>query len=146
MPDLNILEQVLDHIHNWFEADRVEGEWTVADGTVLLPFLKEGQYFRVRGSVLNDGLWRYPAGNMADETFRGTISPLIVPRSLLELSVEIGEWQREHGSASSSPYQSESFGGYSYSKGGASSGDGGGSLTGWRAAFRDRLNVWRRLP
>ena len=142
----DMLEQVLGHIHNWFEADRVEGEWTVEGGTIRLPFVKRGQFFRVQGSALNDGLWRYPAEGMSDETFSGTVSPLIVPRAVTMLANDIAAWQEKHGDASSSPYQSESFGGYSYSKGGTSSDRGSASLTGWRAAFRDRLNVWRKLP
>ena len=41
-----------------------------------------------------------------------------------------------------SPYTSESFDGYSYSKGGNSK---GGTATSWQSQFADRLKPYRRL-
>lgn len=138
-----MLEQVLNHIHNRFEVDEIHGTFTVADGTLPL-FLQEGQYYWVEGSVFNDGLHQHPATGMTDETFKGTVTSMAVPRALVELSERIADWQRKHGEAAEGPYQSESFGGYSYSK---KSGAGGsaGTTDGWRAAFRSDLNPWRKL-
>ena len=42
----------------------------------------------------------------------------------------------------SSPYVSESFGGYSYTK---RSGSDSGSVGGWQEAFKARLSPWRKL-
>jgi hypothetical protein len=43
-----------------------------------------------------------------------------------------------------SPFTSESFGGYSYSKGGGSDASGKGQNT-WQGAFKARLNAYRRM-
>ena len=54
-----MLEQILSEIHNWFQRDIFPGTYTIQDGGIVLPFLRDGQYFRILGSVFNDGLHRY---------------------------------------------------------------------------------------
>ena len=139
-----MLEQVLMHLKNWFlvPGGIHEGTYTIEDGGITLPFLANGQYFRICGSVFNDGLHQYPASDLKAETFDGTVWALSVPQAVIELSAEIEEWQKKNGDASVSPYQSESFGGYSYSK--ATDSATGGAVT-WQSAFRSRLNAWRKL-
>ena len=139
-----MLEQVLMHLKNWFlvPGGIHEGTYTIEDGGIALPFLANGQYFRICGSVFNDGLHQYPAGDLKTETFTGTVWALAVPQAVIELAAEIEEWQKKNGDASVSPYQSESFGGYSYSK--ATDSALGGAVT-WQSAFRSRLNAWRKL-
>lgn len=139
-----MLGQILDHIHNYFELRIVEGTFSIVDGCMDLDFLQDGQYFRICGSVFNDGVYQYPTSELADETFEGTIWAMAVPPSVVALSSEIEEWVSKYGDALESPYQSESFGGYSYSKG--VSGSGNGASVGWRDVFRSRLNRWRKLP
>ena len=139
-----MLEQVLMHLKNWFlvPGGIHEGTYTIEDGGIALPFLANGQYFRICGSVFNNGLHQYPASDLKSETFEGTVWALAVPQAVIELAVEIEEWQKKNGDASVSPYQSESFGGYSYSK--ATDSASGGAVT-WQTAFRSRLNAWRKL-
>ena len=139
-----MLEQVLMHLKNWFlvPGGIHEGTYTIEDGGITLPFLANGQYFRIVGSVFNDGLHQYPASDLKAETFEGTVWALAVPQAVIELAAEIEAWQKKNGEASVSPYQSESFGGYSYSK--ATDSATGGALT-WQSAFRSRLSAWRKL-
>ena len=139
-----MLEQVLMHLKNWFlvPGGIHEGTYTIEDGGITLPFLANGQYFRICGSVFNDGLHQYPASDLKAETFDGAVWALAVPQAVIELAAEIEEWQKKNGDASVSPYQSESFGGYSYSK--ATDSASGGAVT-WQSAFRSRLNAWRKL-
>ncbi len=111
-----MLEQVLRHLNNWFLVEIHEGTFTVENGSITLPFLLTNQYFRIVGSVLNDGLHQYPAVDLTDETFTGSVWALAVPKAVIDLSVEIEAWQEKNGEAVASPYQSESFGGYSYTK------------------------------
>ena len=113
-----MLNEILQYLHNWFSdpVERRTGTWTIENGTLDLPFLAEGQYFRIVGSVLNDGVYQYPATDLADETFDGAIWPLRIPLDLLSLVSDIEDWQSKYGAAVAAPYQSESFGGYSYSK------------------------------
>ena len=139
-----MLEQVLMNIRNWFpvKGGIHSGTFTIKDGGIALPFLTNGQYFRICGSVFNDGLHQYPAGDLKTETFDGTVWALAVPQAVIELAAEIEAWDTKNGDASVSPYQSESFGGYSYSK--ATDSASGGAVT-WQSAFRSRLNAWRKL-
>ena len=139
-----MLEQVLMHLKNWFlvPGGIHEGTYTIEDGGITLPFLANGQYFRICGSVFNDGLHQYPASDLKAETFDGTVWALAVPQAVIDLSTEIESWQTKNGDASVSPYQSESFGGYQYSK--ATDSASGGAVT-WQSAFRSRMNAWRKL-
>lgn len=138
-----MLEQVLRHLNNWFLVEIREGTFTVENGSITLPFLLTNQYFRIVGSVFNDGLHQYPAVDLTGETFTGSVWALAVPKAVIDLSVEIETWQEKNGEAVASPYQSESFGGYSYTK--RSAGSDSGTLNGWQDAFRGRLNDWRKL-
>ena len=139
-----MLEQVLMHLKNWFlvPGGIHEGTYTIEDGGIALPFLANGQYFRICGSVFNDGLHQYPATDLKAETFEGTVWALAVPQAVIDLAAEIEAWEKKNGDASVSPYQSESFGGYSYSK--ATDSASGGAVT-WQSAFRSRLSAWRKL-
>ena len=138
-----MLEQVLMNIRNWFtvEGGIHSGTFSIKDGGITLPFLADGQYFRIIGSVFNDGLHQYPAADLVDEKFSGAIWALAIPQAVIELAAEIEAWQKKNGEAASGIYQSESFGGYQYSKQTASD---GGQLTVW-SVFRKRLNQWRKL-
>lgn len=137
-----MLEQVLTHIHNWFQVGIYPGTYTIEDGGVTLPFLQDGQYFRIVGSLFSDGLHQYgPAMEyLPDETFTGSVWVLAIPPAVIRLSEEISAWQEKYRETVESPYTSESFGGYAYSK--SAAGDGSG---GWQAAFRERLNPYRKL-
>ena len=138
-----MLEQVLMNIRNWFpvKGGIHSDTFTIKDGGITLPFLADGQYFRICGSVFNDGLHQYNVLDLTDETFTGTIWALAIPKAVIELATEIEAWQKKNGEAASGIYQSESFGGYQYSKQTASD---GGQLTVW-SVFRKRLNQWRKL-
>ena len=139
-----MLEQVLMNIRNWFTVDGGihSGTFTIKDGGIALPFLANGQYFRIIGSVFNDGLHQYPAADLVDEEFSGAIWALAIPKAVIDLANEIQKWQGKNGEASVSPYQSESFGGYSYSK--ATDAETGGAVT-WQSAFKRQLSAWRKL-
>lgn len=139
-----MLEQVLMNIRNWFpvKGGIHSGTFTIKDGGITLPFLADGQHFRIIGSVFNDGLHLYPATDLVDEEFSGAIWALSIPPAVIELADEISKWQEKNGEASTSPYQSESFGGYSYSK--ATDAKTGGAVT-WQSAFKQQLSLWRKI-
>ena len=139
-----MLEQVLMNIRNWFpvKGGIHSGTFTIEDGGITLPFLADGQYFRICGSVFNDGLHQYPAADLVDEEFSGSILELAIPPAVVDLADEIGAWQEKNGEAASGIYQSESFGGYSYSK--ATDEETGGAVT-WQSAFKQQLSAWRKI-
>lgn len=135
-----MLEEVLQHLNNWFlMPDGIHtGEFTVQDGGITLPFLQTGQYFRVVGSVFNDGLHQYPAQDMTNETFDGTVWALAVPKAVIALADEIKAWSNKNQPTG---FTSESFAGYTYSKATNAS----GVAVGWQDVFKSRLNAWRRI-
>mgnify|MGYP000381009205 FL=1 len=141
-----MLEELMRECKNWFVAPNGVhlGTFTVKEGSITLPFLVYGQYFRIVGSVFNDGVYEYGNVYLQDETFEGAIWALSVPPAFIKLSEEIKSWRDQYENAANSPFQSESFAGYSYTKSSAN-GNSGGSVTGWQGVFASRLNKWRKL-
>ena len=139
-----MLETVLIHLKNWFVVPRGvhEGIYTIENGNLELPFLQNGQYYRICGSVFNDGLHIYGVGDLKKETFAGTVWALAIPKAVVELSAKIEEWQSKHGEVATSPFSSESFGGYSYTK---ATDTATGAVATWETAFRSQLNPYRKL-
>lgn len=134
-----MLEHILAYLNNWFVVpDGIHsGTFEVINGSIELPFLQEGQYFRVCDSVYNDGLYRYPTKKLIDETFDGVIWALAIPRSIIQLSDEIEQWTEKNDPGT---FTSESFGGYSYSK----ATNAKGMPAGWKDVFADRLSRYRK--
>ena len=137
-----MLEEIMDYLHNYFDHKRVRGEFVISSGNLECDFLSDGQFFKIVGSVFNDGVWQYPTVTLTDETFTGEVWALAVPPRLLNIADEIRGWIKDNQEVINSPYQSESFGGYSYTK---ASGAGDGSVAGWREVFGSQLNQWRKL-
>lgn len=139
-----MLEQILRYVNNWFLVSSYHGTFHIESGSITLPFLIPGQYFRIIGSVFNDGLYRYQGrGDLTDETFDGTVWALAIPQAVVDLAEEIGAWEEKNGEAVASPFVSESFGGYSYTK--KSGASDGNASCGWQGAFSDRLRMWRKI-
>ena len=132
-----MLETVLMYLNNWFAVGRYDDTYTIEDGKLTLPFLVNGQYFRIVGSLFNDGVYQYPA-ELADETFTGSVWALALPKALLSTVEEITAWTAKNGDGG--PYTSESFGGYSYSKATNSK----GLAVGWRDVFSAQLAPWKK--
>lgn len=146
-----MLTELCQELRNWFDMARYRGTFTIMGGQLTdCSFLQDGQYYRIIGSVFNDGVHVWPEDDLADESFEGAIWAMAVPPAVIALSDKIDEWQEKYGGIDSqlmSPFQSESFGGYSYSKGGGSkSGNAGGSsIPTWKSTFADELNRWRKI-
>lgn len=140
-----MLEQLLTHLNNWFRVrDGVNGihrgTYSIEGGGATLPFLQYGQYYRIRGSVFNDGLHVYGEERLKDEKFNGEIWALAIPSAVISLADEIDAWRAKNPETDK---VSESFGGYSYTRG--SSGLSGGAVSGWQGVFASRLNAYRRV-
>ncbi len=126
-------------IRNFFPTTKcVDGDFKIVGGAISLPFISDGQYFLIENSLLNDGVYRYPVSDLTDEEFNGFITLLNPPKDFLLLAKEIEEYTANN---KLSGFQSESFGGYSYTK--ATKSDG--SPADWQDVFQERLNVWRKV-
>lgn len=152
-----MLAEVCAEIKNYFCTKKVIGRFGISDdgsiyvmsgdiGTIME--LPPNQYFRVIGSNFNDdvyivdGQWSASALTKEDE-FDGAVWLMSPPKDFLRLVDEIETWNAKYGAIDSpaqSPYSSESFGGYSYSKGSTD-----GAAVTWRDVFRGRLNRWRKI-
>ena len=148
-----MLSEICAEIKNYFvlEGDIHVGDWEISNGQIS-PFLNlPTDYIRIVGSRLNDGVYKVSelAEKLTDETFHGGIWIMSPPADFLALVEEIKEWQRVNGGADAtnmSPFASESFGGYSYSK--ASGGNteaGGAAVPTWQAQYANRLKIYRRI-
>ena len=148
---MSMISEVCAHIHNYFEEDPVTGErmiyqghYKIENGSITLPFMKPGQYIRIFGSELNDGVYKYPVeaaegAPLQDEEFNGVIWKMRPPREFLELVKQIEDWMDKYGDAMRNPYQSEDvIGVYRYTK--ASAG-----LATWQKVFEQQLKPYRRL-
>ena len=144
-----MLTELCHELKNYFlrnrEADVHSGTFTISEGVIEpLSFLAKGQYYRIVGSVFNDGVHKYgdEEDSLVDETFEGAVWAMAVPPAVVALASEIETWVTDNAEAMNSPYQSESFGGYSYSKGSTESGAGGYT---WVDQFAGKLKNWRRI-
>lgn len=132
-----MLYEICRTLRNYFDYKRMIGEFEIKDG--ILPFsinIDKGQYIRIIGSKYNDGIFKYGEDELKDEAFSGAIWLLTFPREFLETVSEIETFQTSNKDKLS-PYTSESFGGYSYSKASAD--------VSWKTVFASRLNAWRKL-
>ena len=149
-----ILTEICQELRNWFDRGlgKYDGVISVSEGALSIgggtPSLQNGQYYRLVGTVFNDGVHRWGDSDLADESpVEASLWEMRVPPDVVSLAEEIGEWQEKYGKVGSenmSPYSGESFAGYSYSKA-SSSVSGGGSAVDWRSAFASRLNRWRKI-
>ena len=136
-----MLTEVCAELRNYFVVKIHEGIFTIDGGKIApLDFIQENQYFRIVGSVFNDGVYQYPATSLTDEVFEGSVWAMAVPPSVVALAEEIKKYN-ESDEAKPSAYTSESFGGYSYSK----ATDENGAPIGWKKVFASRLKPYRRI-
>lgn len=144
-----MLTAICAEIRNYFtyESDKHFGDFAIVDGLITPSFDIATNYIRIAGSRKNDGVHCVNDADLVDEgTFHGAIWVMSPPTPFLNLCVEITDWQNKYGNIDSqamSPFNSESFGGYSYSKSGNVSGSGAAGT--WQAAFAQRLNIYRKI-
>ena len=138
-----MLEAILQRINNYFVKDIIEGVIVVADGAITAdgePIeIAENQYIRIRGSIFMDSVYKFPEEITGRETFIGEVWLLAVPPAVIELADEITEWCVNN---KPSALVSESFGGYSYTKGTNKSGT---ATADWSEVFADRLKAHKKI-
>ena len=138
-----MLTEICTHLHNFFVRSEEDKHYqkaiTIKNGVLTPSFdIKKNQYYRIIGSTFNDGVHLFGDATdvLTDETFDGSVWLMAVPKSFLDLVSEIEEYQAKYGKVT--PYTSESFGGYSYSKSES-------TAASWQHAFSTRLNAWRKI-
>lgn len=149
-----MLTQICAELKNYFcqKGDILIGDYSIIDG-VITPSVDilNGQYYRIVGSVFNDGVHKFgdDADVLIDEPeFHGAVWLMRVPQAVVDLAKDVADWQDKYGSVESqsmAPYQSESFGGYSYTKTYATAAQNGSGSATWQSAFANRLSPYRRI-
>ena len=135
-----MLSEICHEIRNFFEVSEFSGTFTISGGNISHPTLLNGQYFRIIGSVFNDGVHKYPADGLTDETFAGEVWALAIPPELIALASEIEAYNGGGGSIAA--MLSEHYpNGYSYTK----ATDSDGAPLSWERAYAKRLNKWRKI-
>lgn len=156
MPNESTIFRVCSYLRNWFDRNQphYSGTVTITNGALSETYgLKAGQYFRIVGSSLNDSVYRYPVTTLHDEEFNGSIIGMAIPSAVIAIMNKIEAWESKYrnldtrdGAATMSPYNSESFGGYSYSKSSGGAGDSTKDKSGtWQGAFGAELQPWRKM-
>lgn len=136
-----MLTEICAELRNYFETEKHYGVFTIEGGSITPhSFLKHGQFYRIVGSTFNDGVHQFPASDLTDEEFTGSVWAMAVPPAVISLSEEIRSFESSDA-GKPSPYSSESFGGYSYTK----ATDNNGVPLSWQSVFSKRLNKWRKL-
>ena len=143
------LTDFCDVTRNWFETEKHFGTFIINNGDItdVADFVQYGQYYRIVGSAFNDGVYQYPATGALSETFTGAIWVMAVPPAVITLVKKIQEWETKYGAseAANSPFQSESFGGYSYTKANNSTATGSDTTVSWQKQFKNQLKRWRKI-
>ena len=131
---------VMRHVNNFFLREAVEGVFTISGDGVLSPSV-DAPFIAVTGSAWHDGLYNSASDMKTDhkETFEGTVWALSPPAQFLDLCKEIEAYEAKNPTGAP---VSESFGGYSYSRG--TSGQSGCAIT-WREAFAEALRPYKRM-
>ena len=147
---LQTLTDICKYLKNLFEHKKYYDTVIIKDGalTGFDGLLQNDQYYRIVGSVFNDGVHKFGdvTDVLKDETFDGSVWAMAIPPTVIALASDVKEWIAKYGgvdSPSMSPYNSESFAGYSYSKSGGST-DGTGANS-WESTFGSKLAPYRKI-
>ena len=157
-----LMTELCQELKNWFEKDIKRGRFIVRDGELRIilsdgnevglgVYLQNNQYYRLVGSVFNDGVHQYTATPNETDTlinedaFDGAVWLMAVPPAVIALANDIKKFNDTYGDTVNNPYSSESFGGYSYTKASGTNKNGGSSGATWQSVFKSRLNKWRKI-
>ena len=170
-----MLTEICQYLHNYFDYERFIGEITIVarqDGLYPSDSLNPGEmvypkdYFPAKvfcngvEIAISDGQYfalfrqRIPLGVFQlielteNKTFAGSVWLMDVPKAIKSADEWAETWKANNmaaGSEANSVFQSESFGGYSYSKGNNSKGKVGASIFD-NAQFAAMLAPYRKLP
>ena len=106
-------------VNNYFERTAELGNYTITDNAVAVRgTYKVGQYLRIMGSFLNDGVYKIKTftngtvefdATLTDEEFVGYIVGLAVPPEFVTLAAKVTGWTSRGLSSESIPNYSVSY-------------------------------------
>lgn len=145
-----MLTEICLYLKNWFDYNQSKyfATITISNNSFdLMSEIQSGQYYRIVGSVFNNGVHKRGEETLIDETFEGAVWLMAVPQDVIALAGKIKAWCDKYENVNSealSPFNSESFAGYSYSKsnGGNKSGS---SAPSWVDVFGAQLRRYKKI-
>lgn len=147
-----MLTELCGELNNWFDRKQAKFHkpFKIIDGSVEnidSLGIQIGQYYRIIGSVFNDGVHQYtgmPDESLHDETFSGSLWLMAVPQEVIDLASDIEAWVEKYKEISYSPYASENLSptSYSYSMNAKEGNENSGAT--WQNMFSSRLTKWRK--
>lgn len=146
-----MLTEICGYLNNYFDVERHYGHIRVQGGVVYCDekqiSMDAGQYFALFRKNFVLGVYKYGTDTLEDKQFDGAVWLMDLPQAFLSLVAEITAWQAKYGgvdSAAVSPFNSETFGGYTYMKG-SSSNSVQGAVTDWQGIYRSRLAQYKKV-
>ena len=146
-----MLTEICQYLHNYFEYEKLFGDVIVTASSVSangkIVALEEGQYFALFRGRIPLGIFKN-GDELKPRHFEGAVWLLDIPDAILNADTWAENWKAKNGSVDSvanSALNSESFKGYSYSKGTNKEGKDGSSIFD-NAQFSAMLNPYRKLP
>lgn len=146
-----MLTEICASIRNYFvyREDKHPGKYKIEGGTLSPAVEFKTDYYAIFGSRKNNGVHKTTDILKDEGEFTGAVWIMSLPEDFLAIVAEIEAWQAKYGGVDSeaqSPFYSESFGGYSYTKGAGSTSQGASAAaTGWQSVYGDRLKIYRRI-
>lgn len=151
-----MLTEICGYLNNFFVETQYVGAIDIIDGDLFcngkkIP-MEAGQYF----TLVNDkakaivGVFLFGTDTPNNRSIAdGAVWIMDIPPLVLEIATDVAAWMEKNGTAESaalSPYNSEAFATYSYSKSsGADSSGSSASVPIWWKSYGGRLSRWRRL-
>ena len=164
----NMLLVTLREVNNFFESSEESGDFCIRSSKIEMRAknLLTEQYVAVSGSILNDGIYKIIGkeltannngsignslplrtgviyeleGELRDETFRGTIYGLRIPRDFLDLVTQIEE--SVETTPQNNKISEKFFGDYSYS---VAMDPKTGLPASWKNVFGSNLHRFRKM-
>lgn len=137
------VEEVMRFCNNFFETGYLDGDFRIDHGNFVdmgYP-IPVDSYLAISGSAFNDGVhYMERLHQLTDEEFKGRVWLLAPPLSFISLCEQIAAYDEKNPTGA---MVSESFGGYSYSRGAGSQTTGTASP--WQQAFAISLRPYRRM-
>lgn len=141
------IESLMKECNNYFYKWKETNTFTINNNTIeVTGTYLVGQYVRIVGSIVNDGIYQietYTSGKitiigLTDEVFEGTIYGLSVPKDFIELESKIETYNNKNVISNKS---SEGFNNYSvgYAK------DKNGKPLQWQEIFKSDINIYRQM-
>ena len=145
-----MLTEICGYLNNYFDVERHTGLIKIQDGIIYCSdkevAMDEGQYFALLRKNFVLGVYVFGTDELDDKEFEGSVWILDIPQSFLSITAEIQAWQTKYGgsdNAAMSPFNSESFGGYTYSKG--SSASSTSNAVTWQDMYKSRLSKYKKV-